>query len=61
MDRKLKVGMVIAIEPMLNTGTYSIITGEDGFTFSTEDGGLSAQFEHTIAVTKNGHKIITAL
>jgi methionyl aminopeptidase len=57
----LKIGMVIAIEPMLNVGGWRVKTGEDGFSILTIDGQLSAHFEHTIAVTEEGNIVITAL
>lgn len=56
---ELKPGMVIAIEPMLNIGSEDIETLNDGWTISTIDGRPSAHFEHTIIVTKDGHKIAT--
>lgn len=55
----LKSGMVIAIEPMVNLGGYEIKLLDDGWTFATKDGSLSAHFEHTIAVTDNGYEILT--
>ncbi len=55
----LKTGMVIAIEPMLCLGDYSLITESDGWTISTRDNKLSAHFEHTIAVGKNEGRILT--
>lgn len=55
----LKEGMVIAIEPMVNMGGWRIKEMKDGLTFSTADGSLSAQFEHTLVVTKDGCKVIT--
>ncbi len=55
----LKEGMTFAIEPMVNIGTYKIRTLGDNWTVVTEDGSLSAHFEHTIAVTKNGGEILT--
>lgn len=57
----LKPGMVIAIEPMLNMGSWEIESAEDNFTFVTKDGSLSAQFEHTIAITEKGNIVITDL
>jgi methionyl aminopeptidase len=51
--------MVIAIEPMLCTGSYHIFFDDDGWTIRTEDGGLSAHFEHTIAITKKGPRLLT--
>lgn len=55
----LKEGMVIAIEPMLNLGTADIYILDDDWTIETDDGLPSAHFEHTIAVTKDGYKILT--
>lgn len=56
---KLKPGMVIAIEPMVNVGKPDIKILEDGWTAVTVDGTLSAHFEHTVAVTENGPVILT--
>ncbi|MFY0545729.1 type I methionyl aminopeptidase [Brevibacillus sp. H7] len=55
----LKEGMVITIEPMLNIGTYHATIDEDGWTARTRDGKLSAQYEHTIAITADGPLILT--
>lgn len=55
----LKPGMVLAIEPMVNEGGWQIRTGADGLTILTADGQLSAQFEHTVVVTEQGHEILT--
>jgi methionyl aminopeptidase len=55
----LKEGMVFAIEPMVNTGTYRTKTLNDGWTVVTEDGKPSAHFEHCIAITANGAEILT--
>ncbi len=55
----LKPGMVLAIEPMVNVGDFNIKTGLDGLTILTADGSLSAQFEHTVVVTEQGHEILT--
>lgn len=57
----LREGMVITIEPMINTGTYEVLLDEDGWTARTADGSLSAQYEHTIAITKNGPLLLTQL
>ncbi|MGV2829899.1 type I methionyl aminopeptidase [Myxosarcina sp. GI1(2024)] len=57
--KKLKPGMVFTIEPMINEGTWESITLDDGWTAITKDGKLSAQFEHTVAVTKDGVEILT--
>lgn len=54
-------GMVIAIEPMVVTGNCKTKEGPDGFVFQTQDGGMAAHFEHTVAVTKKGPKIITVV
>lgn len=56
---ELRPGMVFTIEPMINAGTYKWILLDDGWTVITADGALSAQFEHTIAVTDNGPEILT--
>ena len=55
----LKEGMVLAIEPMINVGTHEVFTLEDGWTFVTADGKLSCHFEDTVAVTGDGHRIMT--
>lgn len=57
---RLKEGMVFTIEPMLNEGTFRIKIDGDGWTARTADGKLSAQFEHTIAITADGPLILTA-
>ena len=57
----LKPGMVLAIEPMVNVGTYKVRTLKDGWTVLTADGKRSAHFEHTIAITPDGPKLLTAL
>ncbi|MCP5050124.1 MAG: type I methionyl aminopeptidase [bacterium] len=59
--KKLKNNMTLAIEPMLNTGTYRVRTLSDDWTVVTEDGGLSAHFEHSIVITGNGPEILTRL
>lgn len=55
----LKPGMVIAIEPMVNVGSYEIKNMPDGLTIKTVDGKLSAHFEHTVAVMENGCEVLT--
>lgn len=55
----LRAGMVLAIEPMLAVGTDEIRTLNDGWTVTTQDGSLSAHFEHTVAVTEAGPRILT--
>jgi methionyl aminopeptidase len=56
---RLRVGMVLAIEPMINLGTKNIRNLDDGWTVITADGKPSAHFEHTIAITEDGVKILT--
>ena len=58
---KLQEGMVICIEPMVAIGTSQIRRAKDGYGFATKDGSLSAHFEHMIAVTKTGHRVLTEL
>ncbi len=55
----LREGMVFTIEPMLNQGRHAVRTEDDGWTVVTCDGGLSAQFEHTVAVTRQGVRVLT--
>lgn len=56
---KLEVGMVLAIEPMINIGTHKTKIGADGWLVSTRDGKPSAHFEKTIAITEDGPRILT--
>lgn len=55
----LREGMVFTIEPMINQGNDEVATKDDGWTVVTCDGKLSAQFEHTVAVTHNGVRVLT--
>lgn len=57
---RLKEGMVITIEPMVNTGTWKSKMDDNGWTARTKDGGLSCQFEHTLAITKEGPRVLTS-
>ncbi|MGH2634990.1 MAG: type I methionyl aminopeptidase [Actinomycetota bacterium] len=57
---QLKPGLVIAVEPMVNVGGWQTRVLADDWTVVTEDGSLSAHFEHTIAVTADGHEVLTA-
>jgi methionyl aminopeptidase len=59
--KKIRPGMVFTIEPMLNVGTYEVELQPDQWTAITKDGELSAQFEHTLAVTKSGVEVLTYL
>lgn len=58
---RLKEGMVLAIEPMVNAGGFEVAIKEDGWTAVTRDGSLAAHFEHSVAVTKNGPYILSRL
>ena len=57
--QRIYTGMVIAVEPMINAGTYDVIQLDDGWTVKTADGKLSAHYEHTLAVTDNGVVLLT--
>ena len=56
---ELRAGLVLAVEPMITEGTWRVRTLKDGWTVVTEDGKLAAHFEHTIAVTEEGPRILT--
>ena len=56
----LKAGMVLAIEPMVNAGTYHVSILSDGWTVVTEDGKLSAHFEHSVAITERGPEVLSS-
>ena len=58
---RLKTGMVLAIEPMVNLGNADVDILDDGWTVVTMDGQLSAHFEHTVAITDEGPRVLTAL
>jgi len=58
---ELRPGMVFAIEPMVNEGSYDVRVLQDGWTVVTEDGRLSAHFEHTVAITENGPEILSEI
>ena len=58
---KLQEGMVICIEPMVTQGTWQIKRAKDGYSFATRDGLLGAHFEHTLAITKDGCKVLTLI
>ena len=56
----LEAGMTFTIEPMINLGGYEVVTSKiDGWTVTTKDRSLSAQWEHTILVTETGYEILT--
>ncbi len=56
---KLESGMTIAVEPMINEGTYSVRVSDNSWTVVTSDGSLSAHYENTVAITENGPLILT--
>jgi methionyl aminopeptidase len=56
---RLRAGMTLAIEPMVNAGRYDVVVLDDGWTAVTRDGSLSAHYEHTIAVTADGARVLT--
>lgn len=56
----LEPGMVFAIEPMVNAGTHKVVVGDDNWAISTADGSRSAHFEHTVALTEKGPRVLTA-
>lgn len=58
---RLRAGMVLAIEPMVNAGTHEVYTLPNRWTVVTRDGQPSAHFEHTVAITENGPEILTLL
>jgi methionyl aminopeptidase len=58
---RLKKGMVLAIEPMVNMGGTDIMIRDNGWTAVTKDGSLSAHFEHTVAITDRGTEILSRL
>jgi methionyl aminopeptidase len=58
-ERVLRPGVVLAIEPMVNEGTYEVDTLRDGWTVVTRDRKASAHFEHTVAVTEDGREVLT--
>ncbi len=58
-DPVMEEGLVIAIEPMINAGTKRVVTARDEWTIVTADRALSAHFEHTVAVTADGPRVLT--
>ena len=57
----LRPGMTLALEPMVNLGGHEVVTDPDGWTVRTKDHKPSAHFEHTVAVTEDGHEVLTRL
>ncbi len=60
-DYRLEAGMVFTVEPMINAGRPDVELLEDGWSVATADGRLSAQFEHTVLVTKTGYEVLSDL
>lgn len=60
-DQKIEPGMVFCLEPMVTAGDWKTKKGKDGFGYVTDDNSLSAHFEHMIAITKNGPRVLTRL
>jgi methionyl aminopeptidase len=58
---ELAEGMVLAIEPMVTVGSWEVTRSKDGHGFETKDKSLSAHFEHTVAVTKDGYEVLTVI
>jgi methionyl aminopeptidase len=58
---RLRAGMLITVEPMVNLGGPEVVFEDDGWTVRTRDGSLSAQFEHTVLVTQTGFEVLTRL
>ncbi|NLH48623.1 MAG: type I methionyl aminopeptidase [Myxococcales bacterium] len=58
---RLKAGMVLALEPMVTAGDWSVVVLDDGWTAVTEDGSLAAHFEHSVLITENGPEILSQL
>lgn len=58
---RIREGMVLAIEPMINVGSHDVEIKEDGWTAVTKDGSLAAHFEHSVAITKNGPYVLSQL
>lgn len=58
-DIKLKSGMVLALEPMVNEGNFQVVIEKNGWVFRTKDGKLSAHYENTILVTDRGYEVLT--
>ncbi|MBN2789894.1 MAG: type I methionyl aminopeptidase [Candidatus Delongbacteria bacterium] len=59
---RLRPGMIFTVEPMINEGGYEVVTSQtDGWTVTTKDNSLTAQFEHTVLVTEKGYEILTKL
>jgi len=56
---RLAEGMVLAIEPMITNGGYDVVVGPDSWSINTKDGSLSAHYEHTVAITKDGPRVLT--
>ncbi len=60
-DVKLSAGMTLALEPMVNAGSFETVLGSDGWVFRTKDGSLSAHYENTILIKEKGAEVLTIL
>ncbi len=58
-DVKLAAGMALALEPMVNAGSFETVLGHDGWVFKTRDGSLSAHYENTVLITEKGVEVLT--
>lgn len=58
-DLRLEAGITLALEPMVNAGSYETVLGRDGWVFVTKDGSLSAHYENTVVITKKGIEVLT--
>jgi methionyl aminopeptidase len=56
---EIEEGMVLALEPIANSGKASVLLAPDGYTYRTKDGSRSAHFEHTILIEKDGARVLT--
>jgi methionyl aminopeptidase len=56
---ELKAGMTLALEPMVNVGTFKTVLARDGWAYCTADGKLSAHYENTILITEKGVEVLT--
>jgi len=60
-DYRLESGITLALEPMINAGTFETVLGKDGWIFQTQDGKLSGHYENTVLITKDGVEVLTIL
>jgi len=60
-DFRLSAGMTLALEPMINEGSFETVLDKDGWTFKTKDGKLNAHYENTVLITENGAEVLTKI